>query len=87
MPRASKTELVEEYKVTLPQNAARVLEWLAAWAKKTPEEYIESTVYDHLHGALTQLDDKEAEDILRNKGMPGEWDWKNSVRSRLQEAR
>ena len=78
---------VEEYKICLPVNAARVLEWLAASARKNPTDYIEGTVLDHLHRKLTQLDDREAEDILQNKGIPGEWDWKESEFSTVEAAK
>lgn len=67
----------KRYTVTLPQNAARVLEWLASGDKEAPEDFIQRALLGHLHRTLTQLDDARAEDLLRNKGIEGSWDWEN----------
>ena len=77
-------EILERYTVALPQNAARVLEWLASGDGKAPEDYIQETLLGCLRQALTHLDDARAADLLTNKGIPGEWDWRQGENTKIE---
>jgi len=72
-----KGEPVKEYTITLPQNATRILEWIAGLSKKTLRQYIEETIYGVVHDALTLLSDEEVDDLLR-RGVVGKWYFKHS---------
>jgi|GEM_PF-5718111 hypothetical protein len=64
VPKGEEHPTAETYTIDLPSTSASFLEWLGMRHDMTPKEYIEKMVKEYLQSALTQLDDKEAADLL-----------------------